>query len=245
MGSLTSAGSLHPVVLRAGIHIACRGLTVLEEMLNCVSSPEIQEVMHSRPWQVDMVLYAASSSLKFLSLIRLRVTEPDANRPFRIPAETGLLSCKPLPVVLHVTCVLLHHMCLWKYRLHELADHDLCCHDPSGLTLVTRVSCNLSVSVIQVIGKWFLSIDFHTGFLLSLLLHIIVEVVLPAAKSLWHAAVTFYFSARGWWRDVVKPLHEVLKKRGAKTSCSGEAEKMLESEDEYNPGNDVLSSSTM
>ena len=43
-----------------------------------------------------MVLYAASSSLKFLSLVCLRVSEPDVNRPFRIPLETAPLACKPV-----------------------------------------------------------------------------------------------------------------------------------------------------
>ena len=40
---------------------------------------------------IDVTLYGAGLSLEFVTLLKLRITEPDRRRPFRIPLNTSLL----------------------------------------------------------------------------------------------------------------------------------------------------------
>lgn len=61
---------------------------------------------------IDVILYGAGLALEFISLIVLRVKEPDAERPFKVPLNTFLLSILMLlPIAVYVLAM---SGVLWK-----------------------------------------------------------------------------------------------------------------------------------
>ena len=76
---------------------------------------------------------------------------------------------------------------------------------------------------------WSLTGFFIPGFLAALLLHLLVEVVLPMARRIAHACVALYFSLRSYCRDFIRPLNEAFKwRRTTNGECdSSEVEDIL------------------